>query len=357
MGATWGEHIKLTIFGESHGSAIGVVLDGLPPGAALDMDEILREMARRAPGGAEYATLRKESDIPQILSGVLHGRTTGAPLCAMLQNKDVRSGDYQTALLRPGHADMTAYYKYKGFADTRGGGHFSGRLTATLCFAGAVAKQLLLPRGIIAAARIASIAGIDDAPAPPGNLPQIARKPFPTADDAAGEAMRKAIMDAKAEGDSVGGIVEGVLLGVPPGWGNPFFGSCESMISSFLFSVPAVHGVEFGAGFSMAAMRGSEANDPLRLENGVITPQSNHAGGLGGGITNGMPILVRAAFRPTPTIGKSQQTVDIEKMENAEIKSGGRHDSCIVPRAVPVVEAVLALCALELLGGDKNWEE
>ena len=318
MSDTWGNNVKISIFGESHGAAIGVVIDGLPAGVALDMEHIRKEMQRRAPGNDEFSTPRKEADEVEILSGVYEGKTTGSALCGIIRNTDTRSKDYKPHLLRPGHADFTAFIKYGGFADPRGGGHFSGRLTAPLVFAGAIAKQILSERNIeITAKRIA-----------------------PTDHE---------ILAAKAEGNSIGGAVECVINGVPAGVGAPIFGSVESKISAMMFSVPAVKAVEFGAGVGFAQMLGSEANDEFYIENGEILTKTNNNGGINGGITNGMPIVFRVTIKPTSSIAKEQNTVDIEKMENTTIKIEGRHDPCIVPRAVVVVEAAAALCALDLI--------
>ena len=349
---TWGRNFRITIFGESHGPAVGAVIDGLPPGFAPDMDEVAREMARRAPGG-ELSTARKEADAPEILSGYFNGRTTGAPLCAIIRNADARSGDYAPEILRPGHADLTALYKYGGFADFRGGGHFSGRLTAPLVFAGALAKQILRQKGVRVASRIFSIYDAEDAEFPPGGLEDAflaaAAKPFPVFDDAAGERMKAAILAAKAEGDSVGGVVECGIFGLPPGLGEPFFEPVESVVASMMYAIPAVKGVSFGEGFALARMKGSQANDPLYYDGPYIRTRSNKSGGANGGITNGNPLIFRAAFRPTPSIAKEQETVDTAKRETVTARIRGRHDPCIVPRAAPVVEAAAAVCAMDMI--------
>jgi len=322
---TWGHSLRLSIFGESHGPGVGIVIDGLPPGEPVDFEAVAAEMRRRAPGRDETSTARREDDTPEILSGLLEGHATGAPLCAVIRNHDARSRDYD-AKLRPGHADWTALLKYKGQADMRGGGHFSGRLTAPLVFAGAVAKQMLARRGVEITGRVVQIGAVTDP-----------------------DAMRAEILAAKAGGDSVGGVVEAVATGVPGGLGEPFFASLESVTASLLFSVPAVKGVEFGDGFGLAAVRGSQANDELYLEDGHIRARTNHNGGVLGGITNGEPVVVRAAFKPTPSIAKPQRTVDAETMRETEIIVRGRHDPCIVPRALPVVEAALALSVLDCM--------
>ena len=351
MGDTWGNRIKLAIFGESHGPAIGIVLDGLPAGESLDLALIAREMARRAPGQNTLTTARRETDEPEIISGLWQGKTTGSAICAIVRNQDARSKDYNTAL-RPGHADWTALLKHRGHADMRGGGHFSGRLTAPLVFAGAVAKQVLARRGIGIYGRIAAIGGIaDDTPAPsPTIYKALAENALPVYREEAAEAMRKAILAAKGEKDSLGGVVEVIAFGVPGGLGDPFFASLESVATSLFFSIPAIKGVEFGDGFALAALRGSAANDALLLENGAITAATNHNGGILGGITNGMPVVVRLAVKPTPSIARPQHSVDAADMTETVVEIHGRHDPCIVPRCVPVAEAALALSLLDCGG-------
>ena len=346
---TWGRAVRLSIFGESHGPAIGAVIDGLPAGEMIDTDAIAREMARRAPGRNEFSTARREADEVEILSGLREGRTAGTPICGVIRNKDSRSRDYGSTL-RPGHADWSALLKYGGWADMRGGGHFSGRLTAPLVFAGSLAKQILARRGVGVFARIASIGGVED-PEEVSSLDEyraISERAFPVS-PASEELMKRAITAAKEEGDSVGGIVDAAVFGLPGGLGDPFFGSVESSISSLLFSVPAVKGVEFGDGFRLAAMRGSEANDALYIEDGRIMARTNHNGGILGGITNGMALTLRAAVKPTPSIARAQESVDAATMGNTALNITGRHDPCIVPRAVSVIEACLALCALDAL--------
>jgi chorismate synthase len=347
---TWGNKLRLSLFGESHGAAIGIVIDGLPPGETLDRKAIAAEMARRAPGNDPLSTPRREADEVEIVSGLLDDKTNGFPLCGIIRNRDMRSKDYGTAL-RPGHADVTALLKYGGHADMRGGGHFSGRLTAPLTFAGAVAKQLLAKRGIAVYGHIAAIAGIADEslPCSPAMYESLAAKELPIHSDDQKDRMVDAILQAKSEGDSVGGVIEAVVFGLPGGLGEPFFGSVESEISALLFSIPAVKGVEFGDGFALATLRGSESNDPLRIKDGAIISASNHNGGILGGITNGMPLTLRAAIKPTPSISRAQQTVDAATMQETTLHIKGRHDPCIVPRAVPVVEAAVALCILDLL--------
>lgn len=321
-------NIRFTIFGQSHSPAIGVTVDGLPVGFAPDLDELARFMARRAPGQNEYSTSRKEADAPEFISGLFHGRICGAPLTAVIRNTNTRSADYAElkAKPRPGHADLTAEIKYGGAQDHTGGGHFSGRLTAPLCIVGGLCKQVLEKEGIRISARVAAIGGVED------------------------EAeWKKAIFRAKEEGDSLGGIIECVAEGVPVGLGGPMFDGLESRISHLVFGIPAVKGVEFGEGFGAAALRGSENNDPFEMRDGKIVTKTNHCGGILGGISNGMPIVLRAAVKPTPSIAKEQDTVDLLTGENAKLSVVGRHDPCIVPRAVPCVEAAVAIAVYDAL--------
>ncbi|MDR1515926.1 MAG: chorismate synthase [Synergistaceae bacterium] len=353
----WGNRLKLSIFGESHGPAIGIVIDGLPAGEAIDAAETAREMARRAPGGNDLSTARNEPDEVVILSGILRDKTTGAPVCGVIYNRDARSRDYDT-ILRPGHADWTALLKFGGYADLRGGGHFSGRLTAPLVFAGSIAKQILSRRGVEICARITAIGGVSDEPAreeygSASEFRAALAADFPASAEIA-EAMKAEIRAAKERGDSVGGVVEAAVFGLRGGIGEPFFGSMESAAASLLFSIPAVKGVEFGRGFRLASMRGSEANDAIRLENGRIVSRTNNSGGILGGITNGMPIVARAAFKPTASIALPQESVDAASKQETTLRILGRHDPCVAPRAVPAVEASLALCALDglLVSGD-----
>lgn len=320
------------IFGESHGPAIGVVLEGLPSGVALDMDFILGEMARRAPGQNIYSTARQESDIPQILSGVFEGRTTGTPLCAVIENTDKRSGDYANLKNhpRPGHADYAGGLRYGGYNDYRGGGHFSGRLTAPLVFAGAVAKLILKERGVEVTSYISRLGGLERHDR---------------------DKREAAILAAKEALDSVGGAIRCTVTGLPAGLGSPDYGrNVEGIFTQQLFAVPALKAVAFGAGFAFADMRGSQANDPFYMDGGEVKTRTNHTGGINGGITNGMPIEFEAAFRPTPSIAREQDTVDLETMTDAKLAIRGRHDPCVVQRAVPVVEAAAALAACQVLG-------
>lgn len=346
MSGTWGRRLRLTIFGESHGAAIGMVVDGLPPGTPVDGAAIAADMARRAPGQSWMSTARREPDKVRIVSGVLNGRAAGTPICGIIENADARSGDYAAlaSLPRPGHADYTGYVKYEGFNDARGGGHFSGRLTAPLVFAGALARGYLAQMGVTAGARIARLGGVDDAPlndADAAFLQTLRESAFPVLDAARGAAMQDAIKKAMEEKDALGGVVECVALGLPAGWGDPFFDSLESRVASLVFSVPAVKGVEFGAGFKIADMRASDANGGYLYKDGRVVTATNHNGGIQGGITNGMPLVVRAAIKPTPSIARPQRTVDLQKGTDAEIEIAGRHDACIVPRAVCAVEAAV----------------
>ncbi len=346
--------MKYSIFGESHGPAVGVVLEGVPAGLALDLDAIRFDLSRRAPGKNALSTARREADEPRILSGVFEGRTTGAPLCAVIENTDARSGDYAKTkdLARPGHADYPAHVRYGGFQDYRGGGHFSGRLTAPLVFAGGVAKQLLAQKGVYVGAHISCVYGVnDDALEDWDSLKAAAGKDFPVLNDEKGAEMQTAILEAKEQQDSVGGSIECAVFGLPPGLGGPDFGqNAEGIFSQYLFAVPAVKAVAFGAGTAFALMRGSEANDPLYVDDdGSVKAEQNCAGGINGGITNGMPLVFEVTMRPTPSIARQQFTVDMAKQENAVLELQGRHDPCVVHRAVPVIEAAAALAACELL--------
>ncbi len=346
--------MRYSIFGESHGPAVGVVLEGVPPGLELDLDAVRFDLSRRAPGKSPLSTARNEADQPQILSGVFEGRTTGAPLCAVIENTDTRSGDYAKTrdLARPGHADYPAHVRYQGFNDYRGGGHFSGRLTAPLVFAGGVAKQILAQRGVYVGAHISTVYGVnDEALEDWESLRACAAKDFPVLNDEKGAEMRDAILEAKNDQDSVGGAIECGVFGLPAGLGEPDFGrNAEGIFAQHLFAVPAVKGVSFGAGAAFALMRGSEANDPLYVDgDGSVKAEQNCAGGINGGITNGMPLVFEVTLRPTPSIARRQFTVDLAKGENAVLELTGRHDPCVVHRAVPAIEAAAALAACELL--------
>ena len=346
--------MRYTIFGESHGPAIGAVLEGVPAGLALDLDFVQRELDRRAPGRDGLSTARREADRVEVLSGVFDGKTTGAPLCLLIRNSDQHSGDYEAIRYtpRPSHGDYAGFVQSRGCLDYRGGGHFSGRLTAPLVAAGAAAKLLLRERGVTVGAHISAIYGIRDAaPQSAAELLAVGEKEFPVLDDERGREMRQAILDARKEGDSVGGSIECMVSGLPAGLGAPDFGrNVEGIFSQYLFAVPGVKAVEFGAGVAFALMRGSEANDPFAVEDGRVVTETNNAGGVNGGITNGMPVTFEVTLRPTPSISLPQRTVDLRTGEETEIAVKGRHDPCIVPRAVPVIEAAAALAACEVIG-------
>ncbi len=346
MASTFGKLLQISVFGQSHGAAIGVTMDGLPAGLPVEMDKLQAFLARRAPGQGAWATPRKEADAVEILSGLVDGVTCGAPLTAVIRNTNTRSGDYAGLhdCPRPGHADYPAEVKYKGAQDAAGGGHFSGRLTAPICIAGGICLQLLAREGVLLAAHLASVGSAADTPFDPlrPELDQV-QKDFPVLSLEAGEAMRQEIAAAKAEGDSIGGVVECAVVGLPVGLGEPMFGGMENRIAQMVFGIPAVKGVEFGAGFGAAKLRGSWNNDPYVMENSEIRAKTNHAGGILGGITNGMPLIFRAAFKPTPSIAKEQESVSLAALESKNLIVHGRHDPCIAPRAVPVVEAVAAV--------------
>lgn len=347
MSCSFGNKIKITIFGQSHSEAIGVVIDGLPAGFKLDTDKVAAFMARRAPGQNNLSTPRKEADAVKILSGVVDNVTCGAPLCAIIENTNTRSGDYDKLRFvpRPSHSDFAAMMKHNGFNDIRGGGNFSGRLTAPLCFAGAVCIQILEEKGIHVGAHISSIGKVEDKKFDAVNVNKndFVLTAFPVIDEKQGELMRKEIYDAKATGDSVGGTIECAVVGMPAGIGDPIFDGIENRISMAVFGIPAVKGIEFGAGFESSKMRGSENNDDFTLENGVIKTVTNNHGGILGGISSGMPIVFRCAIKPTPSIGIEQNSVNTETKEAEKLVIGGRHDPCIVPRAVPCVEAAAAI--------------
>lgn len=356
MASVFGEALRVSVYGESHGAAIGALVDGFPAGEPIDEASLLYFMARRQGGKNALSTARKEPDIPKILSGVTDGRTNGFPLCIEIENTNTRSSDYKNLVdvPRPSHADYTAYVKWNGQADLRGGGHFSGRLTAPLCAAGGIARQILERRGIAVGAHLASVGGIEDKLFPmfpdPQLFDEIAHKAFPVLDDERGASMQREILAAREASDSVGGSVECMITGLPAGLGSPMFDGIENRLARALFGIPAVKGLEFGAGFALARMRGSEANDPFVMnENGVITTETNHSGGIQGGITNGMPVRFRVGFKPTPSIAQTQRSVSLSRRDNTEISIHGRHDPCIVQRAVPVVEAVAALVSLDIL--------
>ena len=354
MSSTWKNNISFTVFGESHGPAIGVCMDNVPPGESIDVDKIYKFMSRRAPKKDGTTTMRSEKDIPQIISGYHNGKTTGTPLVAMIANSDQHSQDYSniSKLARPGHADYTGALRYRGFNDVRGGGHFSGRLTAPLCFAGAVAQQILEKRGIYIGAHISEIHGITDKSFDPINTSRqdiidLKEKDFPVIIDVQGNEMKKEILNARENQDSVGGIIECIAINVPAGIGSPIFDGLENSIAQLIFGIPAIKGLEFGAGFDVAKMTGSENNDEFYVnERGIVVTKTNNHGGILGGISSGMPITLKVAVKPTPSISQPQETVDYSAMKNETLVVKGRHDPCIVPRAVPCVEAAVSLAVL-----------
>lgn len=348
--------ISVSLFGESHGKGIGVVLDGLPSGESVDLDKLGAFMARRAPKKDGTSTTRNEKDIPEILSGLYEGRTTGTPLAAVIFNTDQHSGDYGNIshIARPAHADYTGFLRYGGANDPRGGGHFSGRITAPLCFAGAVCEQILERRGVTTGAHIGSIKGVSDKPFDPVNvaaeeLESVKSRPFPALSDDAEAKMRELINAARMDLDSVGGVVECAAVGFPAGIGSPMLDGLENIISRLVFAIPAVKGIEFGSGFGCADVFGSENNDEFAVRDGKIVTKTNNHGGILGGISSGMPIIFRAAFKPTPSISRPQNSVDFKDMTERELVIKGRHDPCVVPRAVPCVEAALNIALVSAL--------
>lgn len=355
MSSTYGERLKLSIFGQSHGPAIGMTLDGIPAGLPVDIEKLQAFLNRRAPGQNEMTTPRIEADKPEFLSGIVNGFTCGAPIAAIIENTNTRSSDYNSLkdCPRPGHADYPAQIKYRGYQDVAGGGHFSGRLTAPLCIAGGLCKQWLENMGIRIAAHIVAIGGVVDEPdiymdwANP-NLDLI-RQDFPVLNYEAGLKMKEAIAEAKADGDSVGGLIECIATGLPVGLGEPMFGGMESKIAQIIYGIPAVKGLNFGTGFAGSYMRGSENNDQYYIEDGKVKTRRNFAGGILGGITNGMPLVFEVAVKPTPSICKTQQSISLSKMETVELSIKGRHDPCIVPRAVPVIEAAAAIAIYDAI--------
>lgn len=377
MGAVLGNKLKLSIFGESHGKGIGIVIDGLPAGIDLDLEYINREMKRRAPGGSKFATPRKEKDLYDILSGYFQGKTTGSPLCAVIFNENTKSKDYDKlkTCMRPSHADYTGFIKYDGFNDYRGGGHFSGRITAPLVFAGAIAMQILERyMNIHIGSHIKSIYNVEENEKSLLNINEeflgrssgeellndLRNMSFPVLDNLKEEIMKEEILKAKAEGDSVGGVVETAIINAMPALGDPFFDSVESRLSHMLFSIPAIKGVEFGAGFGISKLRGSEANDSYEIRENKVVTKTNNNGGILGGLSNGMPIVFKVAIKPTPSISKKQSTVDISTKENTELIIEGRHDPCIVTRAIPVIESAAAITIFDLIlerQGELFWKE
>ena len=354
MSSTYGEILKLSIFGQSHGPAIGMTLDGIPAGLSVDFEQLQTFLNRRAPGQNTYSTPRKEADCPEFLSGIVDGYTCGAPIAAIIRNSNTRSGDYSNLkdCPRPGHADYPAQVKYHGYQDVAGGGHFSGRLTAPLCIAGGLCKQWLEAKGIRIGAHISVIAGVADEPMclnwvnPDLNA---INKEFPVLNPVAGKQMQEQIEKARAEGDSVGGIIECIVTGLPAGLGGPMFGGMEGKLAQIIYGIPAVKGLDFGSGFSGSYLRGSENNDAFTVQNGIVQTTTNQAGGILGGITTGMPLVFKTAIKPTPSIAMQQQSVSMKEMTNTTLSVQGRHDPCIVPRAVPVVEAAAAIAIFDTL--------
>lgn len=352
MKNTYGNHIAITLFGESHGPSVGVVIDGLTPGLPVDEAVIADFLSRRRPQG-DISTARQEADAFVIESGVFHGRTTGTPICIRIPNTDARSEDYTDIerLARPGHADVAAHYKYHGFEDYRGGGHFGGRITAVLVAAAGIVMPALEKKGIRIGTHISRLGGVDDrAFADLSADMDVLNTNFPVLDASAKDTMIERILAAKADGDSIGGVLETAVVGMPAGVGEPWFDTMEGLLSHALFSIPAVKGVEFGDGFAMADMCGSEANDTWYMQSVPMTA-TNHNGGINGGITNGMPLVFRCAIKPTPTIAKEQRTVSLAESEDAVLAARGRHDPCIVHRAAVVVDAVTALVMCDVLTG------
>lgn len=356
MSSLFNGGISVSIFGESHGKGIGVVLDNLPAGEEIDLDKIAAFMARRAPRKDGTSTMRNEKDIPEILSGLYNGKTTGTPLCAVIMNSDQHSGDYNNIshIARPAHADYTGYLRYNGANDPRGGGHFSGRITAPLVFAGAVCAQILEHRGITTGAHIVSIKNVKDENFDPLNvssalLEAVKNRSFPTISDEAEAEMREVINTARENLDSVGGVVECAAVGFPAGIGSPMMDGLENIISRLVFAIPAVKGIEFGNGFGCTELFGSENNDAFSIQDGKVVTLTNNHGGILGGISSGMPIIFRTAFKPTPSIARPQQSVDFKTLTNEELVIKGRHDPCVVHRAVPCVESALNIALLSAL--------
>ncbi len=360
MKNSFGTSVTITLFGESHGPAVGAVLDGMAPGIAVDGEYIAHRLRLRAPRG-DISTPRREKDAFSILSGVFKGRTTGSPICVVIPNEDVDSGDYERgrALARPGHADYTAFEKYHGFEDHRGGGHFSGRVTAALGAAGAIALTALRERGIRVGTHIARCGGVDDRPFsdPDADIEALEHLSFAALDPEAGERMRRAISAAAADGDSVGGILETAVTGLPAGVGEPWFDTLEGSLAHMLFSVPGIKGVQFGGGFDLADARGSEYNDEMYFEDGIVRTRTNNNGGVNGGISNGMPVTFRCAVKPTPSIFKTQATVDLVRGEDATVTLKGRHDPAIIHRVRAVTDcaAALVLCDALALRYGTDW--
>ena len=353
MSSTFGKNIKISIAGQSHSKGMGVIIDGFPAGFPVDSEALQAFLNRRAPGQNAFSTKRKEADRPEFLSGLVNGVTCGAPLMAVIQNNDTRSADYEQLkdIPRPSHADFSAQMKYKGFQDVAGGGHFSGRLTAPLCVAGGICAQYLNQEGVQIFAHIKQIHQVkaDEIKYTPDLLKEVQKKDFPVCDDQIKGKMQEAILSAAKDGDSVGGIVECVVFGLPAGVGEPIFDRLEGTISSAVFGIPAIRGIEFGNRFASAYLLGSENNDSFYIDdNGAVRTETNHSGGMLGGISNGMPIVFRVAIKPTPSIAKEQQSISLSQGKVVPLEIKGRHDPCIVQRAVPVLEAATAIAIMDL---------
>ena len=356
MSSIWGQNIKISIFGESHGKAIGVVIDGLPPGEFIDFDQINSQMSKRKPGRSALTTSRNESDKPEIVSGVLNGKTTGSPVCAIIKNEDFNPSDYKENefILRPGHADFTSTVRYNGFADLSGGGHLSGRLTAPIVFAGTICKGILERSGVYIGAHLSQIGDISDEPFDQINvdrqiLEKLSKKSFSVINEEAFLKMKQKILEIKNQGNSIGGTIECAVVGLPEGIGDPIFDNIESKISSIIFAVPGVKGLEFGSGFKCSSMLGSEHNDEFIIQDGKVKTKTNNHSGILGGISTGMPIIFKVAFKPTASISRPQKTVNLKEKTECEVSFGGRHDTCIAVRAVPVVESAGAIAILDLM--------
>ena len=364
MSSSFGKNIKVSVFGESHGQGIGIVVDGFPAGEKIDINLLRRFMSRRAPGKNKFGTKRNEDDEVQFLSGIINNTLTGSPLSGIILNTNQRSGDYKNLELipRPSHADFTAYVKYKGFADMRGGGHFSGRITAPICIAGGIAKQILESRNIYVGAHLLSIGNLEDEKYDSVNLNKdilkiVEERDFPTIDEETSTNMKELIEELRMSGDSIGGIIEAGVLGLPIGLGNPMFDGVENNIAKVMFGIPGVKGLEFGSGFEGTKLKGSVHNDDFILEDGKVVTNTNNNGGIIGGITNGMPLLLKVAMKPTPSISKEQNSVNLVSKEEEKLVIKGRHDPCIAVRAVPVVEAVVAITLLDLLIDEGYFHE
>lgn len=353
MSSIMGNKIKISVFGQSHSKGIGVVIDGLPAGKKIDMEKVMAFMERRAPGRNAYSTKRCEPDTPEILSGLVNDTTCGAPLCMVIYNQNQKSSDYNNIMdtPRPSHADFSGAMRYNGFNDVAGGGHFSGRLTAPLCFAGAVCMQILEDMGVNVQAHILSIKNVKDDNFNPINIEnlEIGKKEFPVINDEKGVEMKAEIEKARLDADSVGGIIECAVTGVKAGFGDPMFDGIENQLAKNIFGIPAVKGIEFGNGFLATTLYGSENNDDFCIVDGEIKTVTNNSGGINGGISNGMPILFDVAIKPTPSIYKKQNSVSVSEKTEKELQIEGRHDPCIVPRAVPVIEAVTAITMLDIM--------